>query len=330
MILVTGGTGLVGSCLIKYLIDKGEKVRGIKRPSAKGLPRGINEITEWVEGDIMDVFFLNEAMKNVEQVYHCAGVVSFNPKDKDTLMKVNVGGTANLVNAALENNIKKIVHVSSIAALGRIKGNTDMNENAQWGKSKLNSNYAVSKHLGEMEVWRGIAEGLNAVIVNPSVILGVGDWTNGALRFFSGIWNGMPYYSNHTTGFTDVRDVAKCMVQLMESDVQNQRFIISSENLSYREIFNEIADNFGKKRPHLKSNPFLSELAWRIEAIRKIITGGVPLITKETVRTANESFYYDNSKIKTTLNYQFIPIKETIKWACEKFMEELGRKAKYQ
>lgn len=323
MILVTGGTGFLGSYVLKELIEKGKKVRAIRRKSSSSFPfKNLSEKIEWVEGDVLDVVSLNVAMNGIEQIYHCAGVVAFSPKEKNNIMKVNVEGTANVVNLALENKIKKLVHASSMAALGRTEHQQLIDENTLWEESKLNSNYAISKHLGEMEVWRGINEGLNAVIVNPSVILGTGDWTNGALRFFPRVKKGMPFYSTHTTGFVDVRDVAKTMIALMESNISGERFIISSENWTYRDLFNEMAENFGVKKPLVKISPLLSSLAWRLEAVRKMITGGTPLVTRETARTVNNSFLYSNSKIKSALNYEFIPLKQTIKETCEKFIAE--------
>lgn len=325
MILVTGGTGLVGSHLLEQLISSGKKVRAIRRKSSQNIfSENFSEKIEWVEGDVLDITSLKDAMQGVEQVYHCAGVVSFSPNEKNNIMKVNVDGTANMVNIALENKIKKMVQVSSMAALGRTEHQQLIDENTQWEESKLNSNYAISKRLGEMEMWRGMTEGLNGVIVNPSVILGAGDWANGALRFFGRVKKGMPFYSTHTTGFVDVRDVAKTMIALMESNISNERFIITAENWSYQQLFNEIADNFGMKRPSVKISPLLSSLAWRLEKIRKMITGGTPLVTRETARTVLNSFLYSNAKIKNALNYEFIPMKQTIKETCEQFLQEIN------
>lgn len=323
MIFVTGGTGFIGKYLLQQLVEQGEQVKALKRnASVTALPENISSKVQWVDGDVLDVASLEEAMQGCDKVYHCAGLVSFYEKDKRRLHKVNVTGTTNVVNVALASDVKKMLHVSSIAALGRTTAENHITEKTQWQDNKLNSEYAVSKHLAEIEVWRGIAEGLNAVIVNPSVVLGVGEWNQGTCKFFSDGYKGMPAYTEGINGFVDVRDVVKLMEMLMNSELSGERFIINAENISYKELLFMIADNFGKKRPSVKASPVLSEIAWRFFKIQSLLTGNKPLITKETARVSLEKFFYDNTKIKEAFNFRFTPVAETAEWICKEFLKE--------
>ena len=260
MILVTGGTGFLGAYIIKELVQKGFAVRAIRR--SKKLPSFISshvfENVEWVDGDILDVVSLVEAMDGADTVIHSAAMISFSPYDKEEMNHINIEGTANVVNMALEKNIKRFVHISSVAALGRTAQTDHVNEEKKWQDSSVNTNYAVSKHLSELEVWRGIAEGLNAVIINPSTILGFGDWNTSSTRLFKNIYNEFPWYTSGINGFVDVEDVASATVALMLSDVTAEGFIVSSENWPFQQLFNFIADNFGKRRPFRRATPFFS------------------------------------------------------------------------
>ncbi|MBK7440418.1 MAG: NAD-dependent epimerase/dehydratase family protein [Bacteroidetes bacterium] len=209
MILVTGANGLVGSYLCRFLVNQGNQVRAIKRPESNlRLVADIANKIEWVDGDVNDISSLDDAMLGVEQIYHCAAVISYVGKNANHLMQVNVEGTANVVNLALDNNIKKLVHISSIAALGRTgKKDEIVTEATPWDRKNLTSDYSISKFLAEREVWRAMAEGLNAVIVNPSIIVGAGNWDSGSCKLFTTIYNGFKYYTNGVTGYVDVRDV---------------------------------------------------------------------------------------------------------------------------
>lgn len=325
MIFVSGGTGFIGRYLLQELVRQEETVRALirnKSVSSHCLSDDIADRIEWVEGDVLDIISLEESMRDCNKVYHCAGMVSFLSKDKKRLHEVNVTGTANVVNAALNNGAVKLLHISSIAALGRTSHERHINEKTQWTNSPLNSQYAISKHLAEMEVWRGMAEGLNAVIVNPSVVLGAGEWEQGTCKFFSDVYKGLPVYTEGINGFVDVRDVVKLMIKLMNSEYINDRFILNGENVSYRDLLFSIADNLNKKRPTIKVSNTLSEIAWRIFKIQSLFTGNKPMVTKETARIATQKFYYDNTKIKTKLGFQFTPIEETVKWICEKLLSE--------
>jgi dihydroflavonol-4-reductase len=323
MILVTGGSGLVGSALIAQLLAEGKPVRAIYNKTS--LPDFHSALLEQVQCDILDIVALEEAMNGIEQVYHCAAIVVFNPKKRKELFTINVEGTANIVNAALDAGVKKLVHVSSVAALGRIGKNEPVNETMHWHDSSNKSDYGHSKYLGEMEVWRGIGEGLNAVIINPVIILGSGDWNNGSTKIFKNVYEGFPWYSEGINGFVDVKDVAKAMVQLMESDINGQRFIVSAVDKSYQEIFDLIAKGFGKKTPDKKVTPLMAKLVWRMEALKTIFSGTEPLVTKETAATALATMHFDNSKLKTSLpGFNYRPIEETITDICGSLQQKLN------
>jgi len=334
MILVTGGTGLVGSHLLFNLVNGGSKVRALKRESSslelikKVFSYYSDEadvllsLIEWVDGDVTDIYSLYDAMENIEQVYHTAAMVSFNPSDRKIMTKTNVEGTANVINAGLNKKIKKLCHVSSIATLGRTDNEKLIDEETHWINSKNNSSYAVSKYGAEREVWRGIIEGLPAVIVNPSVIIGPGNWNKGSSRLFKQVWDGLKYFTEGVNGYVDVRDVAKSMILLMESDITDSRFIVSSENIDYLNLFSLIADGLGKNKPSIKANSILSQLAWRMEKLRSSFTGNNPLITRETARTAFQKYYYSNEKIKKTLGFEFIPMGVSIKETCRLFLKD--------
>jgi nucleoside-diphosphate-sugar epimerase len=241
------------------------------------------------------------------------------------MFKINIEGTANIVNAALDAGVKKMVHVSSVAALGRIREDKPINETMNWTEETSNSNYGQSKYLSELEVWRGIGEGLNAVMVNPVIILGEGDWNGGSSKIFQSVYYEFPWYADGTTGFVDVRDVVKAMIQLMASDITAQRFILSAENKSYREVFNLIAKAFDKRPPHKKVTPSIAKIVWRLEAIKSFFTKKDPLVTRETAKTALAKVYFDNSKLKQFLpGFNYRSIETTITDTCAAMQQKLN------
>lgn len=323
MILVTGGAGLVGSELIRQLLAKGKKVIALYNRTP--LPDFSSANLRQVQCNILDVLGLEEVMQGVEEVYHAAAIVTFNPKRRNEMFKINIEGTANIVNAALDAGVRKMVFVSSVAALGRIRENKAIDETMNWTPETSNSAYGQSKFLAEMEVWRGIGEGLNAVMVNPTIILGAGDWRSGSSALFKNAYNEFPWYAEGTTGFVDVRDVAKAMIALMESDITAERFIISAENRSYRDVFNRMANAFGKKPPHKKVTAFLSGIIWRLEAVKNYFAGTEPLVTKETAVTALTKATFDNSKLKKFLpHFSYTGIDQSIADTCAAFQQKLN------
>ena len=323
MILVTGGAGLLGGELIKQLLAQGGDVRAIYNKTP--LPDFHSNQLQQFQCNILDVIGLEEAMQGVEQVYHCAAIVTFDPSRKRELYKVNIEGTANVVNAALSTGVKKLVHVSSVAALGRIRENEPINESMNWTEETSNSNYGQSKYLSELEVWRGIGEGLDAIIVNPAIILGEGDWNTGSSQIFKSVFDEFPWYAEGVSGYVDARDVAKAMIALMESNISSERFIISAENRSYREVFNLIANAFGKKQPYKKVTPFIARVVWRLEAVKSWLTGKNPLITKETAITALAKVHLENSKLLKFLpDFRYRTIEETIMDICARMKHKLN------
>lgn len=323
MVLVTGGAGLLGKELIAQLLEQGETVRAIYNKSTIDIH---HENLEQVQCNILDVVGLEEVMTGIEKLYHCAAIVTFNPKKRAELFKINIEGTANVVNAALEACVKKMVHVSSVSALGRIRENELVNETMNWSEETSNSRYGQSKYLAELEVWRGIGEGLDAVLVNPVLILGAGDWNYSSSRLFKSVYEEFPWYSDGISGFVDVRDVAKAMILLMESNISAQRFIISAEDRSFGDVFRLIAKAFGKKPPHKKITATLAGIVWRLEAIKSRFTGKEPLVTKETASSALAKVHFDNSKLKKYLpDFKYRSIEETITDTCVLIQQKLNK-----
>ncbi len=327
-VLVTGGTGFLGAYIIKELIEKGYAVRAIRRRTSKlphFIPSGIVEKVEWVEGDVLDVVSLNDAMNGIKMIIHSAAMVSFHKKDQREMFAINMDGTANMVNLALENNIDRFVQISSVAAIGRLKEGGEVDEEKKWIESSINTQYAISKHKSELEVWRAMGEGLNAVILNPSTILGYGDWNYSSTAIFKNIYAEFPWYTKGINGFVDVEDVAKATVLLMESGISQERFIINGDNWHFQKLFNCIADHLGKKHPHRIATPLLGEIAWRIEKIKSIFTGKKPLLTKESSRLAHSQTYFNNKKILNALpGYNFTALDASIKNACTKYLGSLN------
>ncbi len=335
MILLTGGTGFLGGHLLVALLKKHESVKVIHRKSIEKCkqqllpvfnfytdePEAIFNKIQWVEADVLDIHSLMDALEGVTHVYHCAAIVSFNKSDKEHMMRTNVEGTANVVNACLKQGIQKLCHVSSIAALGRVQHNELNTEASLWKNSPLNSSYSISKYHSEQEVWRGIEEGLQAVMVNPSVILGPNQWQLGTAKLFELVWKGLKFYTKGSNGYVDVRDVAKAMIQLMESDISAERYIISSENLNYHKLFNLMALHLHKKPPQIEAGAFLSKLAVIASSLYSLLSGKAPFITKETASTAQRAYQYSNDKIRNAINFTFIPIEETIRETSEYFLK---------
>jgi dihydroflavonol-4-reductase len=338
MILVTGGTGLVGTHLLYDLTRSGNKVRALKRTNSNlaNVKKVFSYYTadadsllsniEWVDADMLDIYSVLEVMNDVSEVYHCAAMVSFEKKHEAEMMKINVEGTANMVNAALEKNIRKFCHVSSIASLGRAENGGLTSEETFWKSSPDNSNYSISKYAAEREVWRASEEGLNVVIVNPSLIIGGGNWTQSSSNMFSKAYKGIKFYSSGTNGFVDVRDVSAVMIRLMKSEIINQRFLLNAENASFRYYFDLIHDGFGKAKPAIKAGSFLSGFAWRAESIRSLFTGAPPLITQETSRSAHRKSSFANEKVlKVFPDFKFISLADSVKDTCALYLKDVGR-----
>lgn len=324
MVLVTGGTGLVGAHLVLHLIENGESVRAIYRnlesiQKTKDLfslykKDALFEKISWIQADIIDVPSLETAFENVEYVYHCAALISFDPKDEDLLRKTNIEGTANIVNFCVAKAVKKLCFVSTIAALGDLKENEKIiTEEAEWNPEKPHSDYAISKYGAEMEIWRGQQEGLETVIINPGVIIGPGFWKRGSGLLFKKVANGLSFYTNGITGFIAVPDVVKIAVKLMKNGHSNDRFTLIAENIDFRDLLNSIADSLNAKRPSIHASPLLVNILYRIDWFFSNILGQKRKLDKATAKASYVKNWYSNEKIKNTLATEFLDIHQYIK-----------------
>lgn len=315
MIVVTGASGLVGSYVVKELSKQHHNIIALYNSSTPS--KELESLAQWQKVDILNITLLEEILFNAKQVYHCAAIVSFNPKEKNLMQQLNIEGTKNVVNACINCGVEKLVHVSSVSALGRIRPGEEISEAMNWTEDTSNSEYGKTKYLSEMEIWRGIGEGLKAVIVNPSIILGAGNWNTGSTAIFKNVYNEFPWYTNGSSGFIDVSDVAKAMIALMESDINAERYVLSAWNETYRNVFDEIAKNFQKKKPSKEVTPLVAAIVWRFEYLKSIITKQNPLITKETAATALTKVVYDNSKLLKALpDFQYADFNKSIENIC--------------
>lgn len=336
MILVTGGTGLVGSHLLYKLVQQNESVKAIVRNRDKidqvrkvfayysNDSESLIQKIEWIDGDLLDLYSLDNAFQGIKKVYHCAAVVSFDGKNKTQIIEANVQGTENVVNLCLNHKIDKLCHVSSIASLGGAVNGEIINEDSNWTSSKNRSAYSESKFKSEMEVWRGIQEGLNAVIVNPSVILGPGFWNSGSGSLFAKAAKGMKYYTSGATGFVDVRDIADAMISLMEGEKSSERFVLNSENLSYKSLFDMIAEIMQVEKPKREATIRLLKLAAFLDLIASKVKIKKREITKQVAISSLSVSKYSNEKIKEALGIDFIPIEKSIIEIAKKFKEEIA------
>lgn len=325
MVLVTGGTGLVGSHLLYHLLLKNNiQVRAIHTQSSdlnavkkvftyySSNGESLFNKIRWVEADLNTIPALELAFQDITQVYHCAAMISFSSREYQKMRRVNIEGTTNIVNLCISNHIKKLCFVSSIAAIENGNEGELVNESDNWTNTSDKSGYSITKYGAEMEVWRGSQEGIDVIIVNPGVILGSGFWHKGTGTMFRRINNGLKFYTEGITGFVGVKDVVQAMILLMSSDVTNQRFILVSENLSFRKVLSLIAASLNKETPKIKINKFMSELLWRFEFLRSRITLSAPLLTKYTARSSVSNHPYTSEKIENTLGFEFTKISDCI------------------
>jgi dihydroflavonol-4-reductase len=319
-IFVTGGAGLVGSALLKQLLqqNKGPIKALYRNHFPPTLTKQELEQIQWIKGDVLDTSVLYHELKGCKQVYHSAAIVSYHTKRRQQMYKINIEGTANMVNASLENGVEKFLQVSSVAAIGRNRKGELVTEETKWSEETNKSHYGKTKYNSELEVWRGISEGLNAVIVNPSIIFGEAEWDTGSTGIFRNVWNEFPWYTLGGTGFVDSKDVASIMIQLMESTVSAERFLLSNEFLTFQEVFTKIAVAFGKQPPRRYAKPWMGEIVWRIEYLKSLFSNKEPLLTKETSGTAHALTYFSNQKILNTLpGFTFTPVDESIERTCK-------------
>jgi nucleoside-diphosphate-sugar epimerase len=323
-ILVTGANGLVGSHVLKALVQDGYRnLYGLIRSEEKiKALTEYNDSVNWVIGDILNLPSLEDAIEGKDIVVHTAASVSYDPRKEPQIFNVNNNGTGNVMNVAAHFNVKKIIHLSSIAALGRKKYDFTIDENAAWVNSPYNTAYAKSKYLGEQHAWRTHYEGTPVTILNPSVILGIGDWNSSSLQFLPKLKKGSPFYPIGSTGFVDVEDVAKAVLLAFNEHFNGQRFILNSQNISFHDFFKLITQKIGAKTPSIPLNNFWRSLGWRIEAIRSRIFKTEPILTKETAQSSSLKVAYDNTKSIEMLNLSYKPFDQTIDQITNAFNEE--------
>jgi len=334
MILVTGGTGLVGSHLLYHLVQKEGKVRAIHRKTSD-----LNEVKkvfsyystevesffqkiEWFESDLLDLSSLNDAFLGVNQVYHAAAYISFFPNKFSLLNRVNVEGTANIVNLSLEHGVKKMCYVSSIATLGKPHDSNKIDEETEFDLEEQNSVYSITKRNAELEVWRGTQEGLDAVIVNPGVVFGSGHWNSASGKIMKMIDRGVPYYTSGCIGMIDVQDVAKCMISLMNSDIVNQNYILVSENIKLRELLTQVSKFLYKDPP--KKEISKRKMIWfsNLDWVRSKLFRTKRKLLKVSVNSLFRNYQYDSSKIRKEHNYDFIPYQTTLERVAKDYSIE--------
>ncbi|MDC6480636.1 NAD-dependent epimerase/dehydratase family protein [Flavobacteriaceae bacterium] len=328
MILVTGGTGLVGCHLLYSLVNENKKVRALHRKNSKTDSvrkvfsyyskdyKKLFDKIEWIEGDINDITSLDVAFQNISEIYHCAAFISFSNQDFNAMKKINVEGTANMVNTAIDNKVDKFCYVSTIAAIGERK-NMLIDEECEWKEN--NNPYSKTKHDAELEVWRGISEGLNAVIVNPGVIIGSGYWKRGSGAFITQISRGMNYFPPGKTGFICVKDVVKIMRELMNKNIFSERFLLVAENWTQKDFIYSVCNYLNLKSPLKKASKSIMILGLILDAARSFFLNKRRRLSSAIIKSSHSKNEYSNKKISSVLNYKFKMVEKSIKVTCENF-----------
>ncbi|WPP53165.1 NAD-dependent epimerase/dehydratase family protein [Catalinimonas niigatensis] len=323
MVLVTGATGLIGSYICRKLIASGYVIKALKREySDLKLVQDIQHQITWINGDLLHLSEMSEYLQGIRQVIHCAAVVSYASKDEELMQQVNVESTANLINASIKHQVDCFLHISSVAAIGKDKLSNLSTEETQWTDGEKTTAYARSKHQSELEVWRGWAEGLNTVIINPSLVLGPGDWKKSSTQIFKYVWEENSFYTEGIVNYVDVRDVAEIVLRLLQSGIRGERFIVNAGSKSYQKLFEAIAREFGKKPPHIKVKGLMIKLAIILDKIRSRLTGSAPMVTDELEQVSKNQHTYDNTKIKQATQMEFTDFKDTLHWCCQQLQQD--------
>ncbi len=320
-IVVTGGTGFLGSHILRDLILQGyTNVFALKRVASRmDLVSDIENKISWVDGDILDIKSLEELIDDTKGVIHSAAKVSYNPRDRRDVLKMNVEGTANVVNVCLSRKVEKLIFLSSVAAIGRSVNRTIVDEKVEWVVGDTTTNYGLAKHLAEMEVWRGMHEGLDVGILNPSMILGPSFWGTSSTKLFTYVARQGRLYPPGSNGFVDVRDVAMLSSKFLTSTVKNERIIAVSEMSKYKDLLAKIAGHLGKKPASRSLGRLSASLAWRLSYFTSN-----PSITKETVRITSSDFCYDNSKSKDIFGIKYRSIQESVRDTCDIYSKNIS------
>jgi nucleoside-diphosphate-sugar epimerase len=331
--LVTGANGLLGAHVMLELLKRGQQVRALVRAGSErsdvlaffkrfdGQGGQLATQIEWQEADITDLPVLEEAVAGLDQVFHCAGYVSFEKKDRAQLLRINEGGTANIVSACLQHQVR-LCHVSSVAVLHNLDCKEALSETVFWKRSGRESDYAISKYNAEREVWRGIEEGLEAVIVNPSVILAAGFWTRSSSRMMDTVYKGNPFYTAGTTGYVAASDVAEVMVELMDRGISGERYILAEGNYTYRQMFSWMAEALGKPAPRWSISKAALRMAGIGERLLARLSGRPSRISPDIVNSAFNTQVYSSEKVRQTLNFKFMSIQELVKQAGRVYLED--------
>lgn len=337
MILITGATGLVGCHLLYKLLERNVEVRALHRKGSNlervkrvlgyysDEPNSLFDRVHWHEADLLDLAALDPAFHGVTQVYHCAALISFDPADKDRLYEANVVGTTNVVNLCIQYGIKKICHVSSIAALGDALEHEIITEDVDWDEQTI-ANYAITKYRAELEVWRGVQEGVPAVIVNPGIIIGPGFWHTGSGTLFKMVAKRQKWYPPGGTGIVTIDDVIGAMISLMDSSIQNERFILVNKNMTYKEIFSMIAREFDIPPPGRELKLWHLRLMLPLDWLNSKIRGKSRRITSDNLRGVSRRKIYDGQKIVHSLPFNYQLISEAVFYSCQKYKEEYPAK----
>ena len=327
MIGVTGANGLLGSFIVRRLIDEGEPFVAFKRKNSDtSLLEDVQDKVHWRELDLLDPVSMEDAFQGLSSIMHSAAMVSFDPRSAAKISRVNTEGTRNIVNACLANGIARLVYISSVAALGRGKGQTLIDESNKWVENAQHSAYATSKYLGELEVFRGQEEGLQTAVLNPSVILAPADWKKSSARLFKYVWDERLFYIDGSLNYVDVRDVAAAATMVLKSGTENGRFILNGGTVTFKEFFDAVARRFGKKPPMFRLNRNLIKIVAGLESVRALIRRSEPVITSDTARLAGTFFQYQNIKIRNTFQYEFRTLDETLDWCCRYYMQKFALK----
>ena len=327
MITVTGANGLAGCYIVKEFLNRGEQVRVVVREGSDCTElESVKEKVEWKYADVNNYDALVDALKGSDVVIHTAAVVSYHSSDKDLMRQVNVIGTRHVVNVCLQEKVPTLLHISSVAVLGKLETSTLIDETATWIDDDTVSDYALTKHHSELEVWRGGEEGLNIIIVNPSVILAPTDFNKSSAQLFGYVWKEKKFYTEGAINTIDVRDLATCCYLLLQEKHFGERFILSHEAISYEVFFKSIANKWNKKPPSIKVSKKWMLLLAKLEAIRSWLTKSKPLITVQTARLAGRKVVYKNDKIKKALNFEFQSIENSIDWCCAEYMKKFENK----
>lgn len=314
-IFITGITGLLGSYVAKEFASLGE-IHGFKRSdSSTRLLNDLNFPIHWHDGSMSDVGSIDQALEGIDLVIHCAGKVSFLKRDEEELFEVNVRGTANLINAMLYSGVNKLIHISSVAALGRNPDLAVIDEDHKWVDSPFNTKYGTSKYWGELEAWRGEQEGLDLIVVNPSILLGKISDNRSSTSIYSYVLKNSSYYPQGSINFLDVRDAAKLIRELFVNNCWGNRFILNNQSMKYKEFFSKMADAFGKKAPNKPVSDFLLKISLFFIGLGRVFGLTKNPLNKQTAMITQQDIKFDNKKIKDLLQFEFTPVEETFLWA---------------